>query len=82
LPLRRHGEHRFPIQAWPLDIFTLDVARLDDLCGCRNRCGIQLAQHVDVLEQITELIAEPRDFFIGQLDARELRDVSDIYLIG
>src|SRR5579883_27298 len=78
LPLRRLRQHALPIQARHGTVLTHYVTRLDDLCRRGDAGGVELAQRVDVFEQIPELLPEDFDLFIGQCEARELRDVTNV----
>jgi hypothetical protein len=82
LALRGLRKHGIAIEARAQFVLTLDVARLHDLSRGGNRRNIELGEHVDVLEQIAELRAEPLDFVIGQSDASKLGYVANVNFLG
>ena len=76
------GQDALAVEARPRRVVARHVARLDDLRGRGDAGDVEFGERVDVAEQVAELLPEPLDLFVGQSDARELGDVTNVDAVG
>ena len=72
------GEHRLPAQARPNLVLAEHVEDRVGMGGRLDTGEIEFAELLDILEDASELGLEGCGFFVGEFDARQAGDISDI----
>ena len=75
---RRVGQRLLRAERRADDVLAQDVLELDRLGGRRDRVGVELGELRVLVEDVVELALEAAELLVGQAEAGQVSDVSDV----